>query len=503
MGKETKRYVGIICSLFMYFVYVILLTVRTKMLIGSYGSEVNAVFQTSSQIFTYLILFESGMSAAYQFKLYEPVNDKDMKKIAGLFNGLKKSMRKIALRMTAVLLVIAVIYPLIMNRVSISFMKAGLILCLLGIRFVIPYFVSIANKTLLNVYDYKYVVDNVDSLGYLAITAVEILAIRLLHWPVYGVLLIGCIGNIVIGLVYVFFIRKVCAGIQTGETVPDFEPEGMTQDILFHQITGLLNNNIDTIILSVVNIMLVTPYHAYYSTMYYFPQVINKINENYRTKIGMKIKQRDSGLYGYFQVLLAFHMVAAIISVAVFVSNINDFIVLWIGKEFLLSDCCVILLALYLMLRMTINIIFLVRDGAGLYKESKWFSFREGIVNLVLSVILVYFRGIEGILFATVFATYTMLLPGNARLAYNKVMGKRNTLWADYLVMIITAACLVWGFGGIAVSEAGNISWEILLLRLIWQAFVSAVIAVLVVVIVKWKYISRCLLKGEKRTNKL
>lgn len=194
MGKETKRYVGIICSLFMYFVYVILLTVRTKMLIGSYGSEVNAVFQTSSQIFTYLILFESGMSAAYQFKLYEPVNDKDMKKIAGLFNGLKKSMRKIALRMTAVLLVIAVIYPFIMNRVSISFMKAGLILCLLGIRFVIPYFVSIANKTLLNVYDYKYVADNVDSLGYLAITAVEILAIRLLHWPVYGVLLIGCIS---------------------------------------------------------------------------------------------------------------------------------------------------------------------------------------------------------------------------------------------------------------------------------------------------------------------
>ena len=135
-------------------------------------------------------------------------------------------------------------------------MKAGLILCLLGIRFVIPYFVSIANKTLLNVYDYKYVADNVDSLGYLAITAVEILAIRLLHWPVYGVLLIGCIGNIAIGLVYVFFIRKVCAGIQTGETVPDFEPEGMTQDILFHQSTGVLNNNIYTIILSVVNIIL-------------------------------------------------------------------------------------------------------------------------------------------------------------------------------------------------------------------------------------------------------
>lgn len=499
MGKETKRYVGIMCSLLMYFFYVILLTVRTKMLIVSYGSEVNAVFQTSGQIFTYLILFESGMGAAYQFKLYEPVNCKDSKKIACLFAGLKKSMQKIAMKMTAVLLVISVAYPFIMNRVSISFMKAGLILFLLGIRFVIPYFVSIAAKTLLNVYDYKYVVDNVDSLGYIVITTVEILAIALLHWSVYSVLLIGCIGNIVIGLIYAFLIQRVCTGIQERKAVPDFEPEGMTKDILLHQITGLLNSNIDTIILSIANIMLVTPYHAYYSTMNYFSQVINKINENYRTKIGMKIKQRDKDLYGYFQLLQAFHMVAAIVSVSVFVLNINSFIYLWIGEEFLLSNICVILLALCLMLRMTINIIFLVRDGAGLYKESKWFSFREGIVNLILSIILVHFWGIEGILFATVFATYTMLLPGNAKLAYNKVMGKRNTLWMDYLVMIITAACLIWGFGG-NVDVIGNISWEILLLRLIGQALVSTIIAVLIVVIAKWKYISQYLLQGKKRS---
>lgn len=134
----------------------------------------------------------------------------------------------------------------------------------------------------------------------------------------------------------------------------------------------------------------------------------------------------------------------------------------------------------------------------GLYKESKWFSFREGIVNLILSVILVRFWGIEGILFATVFATYTMLLPGNARLAYNKVMGRRNTVWIDYLIMIITAACLIWSFGG-GFGEIENISWKILLFRLIVQAFAGTVMAVLVVVIAKWKYISQYFLKG---TNK-
>lgn len=117
---------------------------------------------------------------------------------------------------------------------------------------------------------------------------------------------------------------------------------------------------------------------------------------------------------------------------------------------------------------------------------------------MILSVILVRFWGIEGILFATVFATYTMLLPGNARLAYNKVMGRRNTVWIDYLIMIITTACLIWGFGG-GFGEIKNISWKILLFRLIVQAFAGTVMAVLVVVIAKWKYISQYFLKG---TNK-
>ncbi len=486
MRKEIRRQLGIICSLFMYFLYVVLLMIRTKMLIVNYGSEVNAVFQTSNQVFTYLILFESGMSAAYQFKMYGAVSEKDGRKIAGLFMGLKKAMKKIAFKMTVVLLVVSVVYPLIMNRVLLSSSKAGFMLFLLGIRFVTPYAVSISFKTLLNVYDYKYIVDNVDSLGYITLTAAEILAMNWFHCSVYSVLIIGCVGNIIIGFLYAFIAKKLCDEVNEKAFVPDSEPEKMTKDILFHQITGLLNSNIDTVILSIVNIMLVTPYHAYYSTMNYFSQAVNKINENYRTKIGMKIKRHDQNLYDYFQLLMSFHMVVAIVSVTVFLLNINGFIYLWIGEEYLLSNCCVILLALYLMLRMTINLIFLVRDGAGLYKESKWFSFREGIVNLILSMILVHFYGIEGILFATVFATYTMLVPGNSRLAYNKVMGKRNTLWADYLVIMITVAGLVWGFGG--VGEIGNISWKILLCRLIGQAFVSTVMAVLVVATVKWQF---------------
>lgn len=116
MNKETKRQIGIVCSLFMYFLYVILLMMRTKVLIVSYGSEVNAVFQSSNQIFLYFILFESGMSAAYQFKLYGSVACKDAKRIASLFMGLKESMKVVALKMSVALLGVSVIYPFSWTR---------------------------------------------------------------------------------------------------------------------------------------------------------------------------------------------------------------------------------------------------------------------------------------------------------------------------------------------------------------------------------------------------
>ena len=63
-----------------------------------------------------MILFESGMSAAYQFKLYAPVNERDVAKVYSLFMGLKRSMQKIAFKMMAALLVVAILYPVIMDE---------------------------------------------------------------------------------------------------------------------------------------------------------------------------------------------------------------------------------------------------------------------------------------------------------------------------------------------------------------------------------------------------
>lgn len=484
--KGLKRQIGIFISLGLYFVYAVLLMVRTKALVESYGSEVNAVFQTANQIFSYFVLIESGMSMAYQFKLYEPINNHNIEKIVSLFSGLKISMRKIALKMLVLLIVVAVGYPFIMNRVLISTNEAGMMLFLLGLRLVIPYFTSMASKALLNVYDYRYLLDTLDSLAYLVITMIELYTIT---WrlPIYLILLIGCLENIIMGMVYVFLLMKLCSEVKGQKAEPDLEPERMTKDIFFLKMTGLLNAHIDTIILSIVNIMLVTPYQAYNMILSYASSVVNRIDENYRTKIGLKIERKDSDLYDYFQMFMAYHMIVASISVSMFASNINNLIYLWLGREFILSDFCVAMMSIYLIHLMTRDIFYLVRDGAGLYKESKWLSLREGIANLILSIILVRHWGIEGIIFATVFSTFVLFIPSNARLVY-QVLNKRNTLWMDFLIIGgVSFALIVIFKSHIKVYEI--LSWGSFLLDLLKEGVLCLVVSSVTVILFKWRHI--------------
>lgn len=491
LGKELKRKTGIFFSLVLYFIYAVLLMIRTKVLVENYGSEVNAVFQTASQIFAYFCLIESGMSMAYQFKLYEPVNHNNTERIAALFMGLKKSMKKISAKMLAVLTGITLIYPFIMDRVSLSAAEAGGMLFLLGLRLVIPYFTSMASKALLNVYDYKYLLDLLDSMAYIAIALAELFSASVLHLPIHMILLMGCVGNIIMGIVYGALLERLCKEIKGKKADPDFGPEEMTGDILFLRIAGLLNSSIDMIILSIVNIMLVTPYQAYNTITSHIATTVNKIDENYRTKTGLKIESREPDLYEYFQTFMSLHMIIAIISVSVFASNINNLVCLWLGKEFQLSNVCVGLMSVYLIHLTTRDILYLIRDGAGLYKESKWLSFWEGMANLILSVLLVRYWGIEGVLSATVFATFVLFIPRNAELVYG-VMGRKNTLWTDYLIIGIASLLLTGCFRKIYGGSYCT-SWTEFLLKVLGESVISVAGSFITVIPFKWKYVSKLL----------
>lgn len=478
---KTRKMVGILFGTFLWGIYAIELIIRTAAVIRGFGNEANAVDQSAQKLFNYFVLFESGMSAAYLYKMYEPMAVHDKNRIISLYQGLTKSMHKIAVEMFLACIPVAFIYAVVIKRETIHYISAMLIIFLNGCRFITPYLVSVSKKTILTLYGYKYIADIIDGAANSVIVLIELFLIGKTNLSIAQILCISCCLGLILGTLYIIPVRLLCGDIIHIKKTPSFEAKRMTKDILFHQVASLLNSNIDTILLSVSRLSLVTVYQAYEMILTYPVVATNKITENFRAELGVILKIDKKRAYALFQKMMAFHMFVAIVAVSVYVVAINPFIELWLGRQFTIGKAGVYLFAVCMVHRMIINVVYIVRDGEGLYAESKYFSVIEALMNLILSIILVIPFGIEGVMTATVLAVYLGLLPGNARLVFRDIFQKKNSLYLDYLTVILAT---VFSVGIWRVMSGGYTpaNWK----QMVWTVCAQAGIAVVIAAITVW-----------------
>src|SRR5690606_23551917 len=101
------------------------------------------------------------------------------------------------------------------------------------------------------------------------------------------------------------------------------------------------NAHIDTLILSVVNVFLVTVYTSYNSVMNYPVTLVKKITNNLRASIGLKLSKNDTNVYSVFKEIMSLNYFVAAVVTSTFIVMVNKFIFLWIGEQFLLDNISV------------------------------------------------------------------------------------------------------------------------------------------------------------------
>ena len=82
----------------------------------------------------------------------------------------------------------------------------------------------------------------------------------------------------------------------------------------------------------------------------------------------------------------------------------NDFIVIWIGPEYVLPNYTVLVIVLNIFVQGSMMIIQNYRDTTGLYKKTKFVHVFAAAINIVLSILFGFWFGITGILVATCIA---------------------------------------------------------------------------------------------------
>lgn len=480
--------------------------IRTKLIITNYGKDINGLIQTITQIQTYLLLLESGICSAYLYRMYKPISIGDNLEVSSLFKGFSLSIKKIAIKMMLVSIIISIILPFIINNGSIGNKKIIFISLLMCSRFVIPYFYSIVPQYMLNLKELKYKTEIILFLRESLTYSLEILLI-IKGYNILSILLIGIIVNSIFTFIFRFIMKRVYKESINYNAKINLEPNSMTNDILVHQVSRLVFNSTDNIILSAfTSLNNVGIYSSYNMIVSNVITIMNKIIEGTRSSLSIKINKKDKNSFNIFKQILSLSLFFANIICCVFIIMINKFIYLWLGKDFLLNIECVILFGVIIHQNIILPVSNIAKDAKGLFKESKWYTVLQTVINLVLSLILVKRFGILGVLFGTVAARGIITLPCNYYLVYKKVFEKKiEIMQFVYSVVFIIFSIIssriisnkvisINNYNWISfVSETCIISIYIIITCFIWMCYTNKEFRTLIVKVKNqiYKYINR------------
>ena len=238
---------------------------------------------------------------------------------------------------------------------------------------------------------------------------------------------IKLLSNIVIAILC----RKIYPNIKMNSKNKDYGFTKQLKHLVFHKINGLVSYNIDVIIISkILGLASVAIYSTYNYIINMFRNILGKISSSLTAIIGNYLvtnnKEKTYSLYLEFNNLMFF--IATILCVPLFFA-LNGFIDLWydgkIETSIFLSLAFSIYLFVYIIKSPTTTFV----TAAGLFKETKVCAFTDTLINLTLSILLVFKFGIPGVIVATTISAFIAEICMKTSVVYKNIFSKKSLLY--------------------------------------------------------------------------
>lgn len=458
MNRNKLMMTNTIVVLVTMIINTILGMIEIRVFIHTYGDIINGIIQTGNQVLGYLSLIEGGIGASFLYYMYKPTANQDFYQVSSIFNGFNKTISKVVYKMIIAAIIISFIYPLFIRSQlgeGHTYISVVIIFVLISLRTILPYKFSVVPKNMILLKEKYYKAEFISGIGLSIQLSLEVLIIIYYSPPVYVVLALSVIISLLNGIWYKYEMNKLYKGQLVRSAIPNYEPNTMSKNVFAHNISSLIFNSTDNIIISFFSLTNVTIYSSYNMIIQKSSTIIRKIIQGASATLSLKISRDEDNAYEVFrEILVASYSIGAIVS-SVFIVMMNQFMNLWLGSNYLLSSSNVLLFGLILYSGCIMPSLYIPRDAKGLYKESKNFTIIQSVVNLVFTLLLVPSIGITGALIGTIIARFFITLPMNYRLVYKKVFLHRNEQMHELLfnVFLILSIVLITNLilGNIAI----------------------------------------------------
>ena len=273
-----------------------------RLVLVNLGSESNGLLSSVNQALVYLNLLEAGVGTATLQALYGPVAESNIQNINHIMSATNKYYQKIGIWYFIVTVVLALIFPVVVDS-ELSYVTVFVVVFLSGVSQVVNFFFQGKYRILMQVEGKNYILTNLGTIVNV-FTSISKIILLLKDYDIVALQFMYFLFNLVQMFYITLYIKKNYPWLNLA-VAPNYEAISQKKSVLVHQISGLIFQNTDVLILTVAcGLKAVSVYSMYVMLFGMIGTTISTINGGVSFAMGQAYntdKKKFDILYNAFE----------------------------------------------------------------------------------------------------------------------------------------------------------------------------------------------------------
>lgn len=403
--RSKKAFKNILASALYQVVTIICGLITPRLILSNFGSTYNGVVTSATQFLHVISILTLGITGATRLALYKPLSQNDTLGVSRIMKATKKYMRKVALCVIAYAVILSIIYPFISHN-ELTHLENATLIAIVSMGTFAQYFFGISNQMLLQADQSSYVIYALDIFKTIVNTIFVAIFIKL-GGSIYIVKLASSVIFFITPVILNMYVKKKYKLISKCEP----SNKGLEQRgaVAVHSIANMVHDNAPLIVLTLfTDAKLISVYTVYCLVVGKIKSLLQIVTTGIEAAFGnMWVKNEKDVLKKNF---LGFEFLIFTFVTVVF-SCVGILILPFISRYTSgITDIQYVRLDLAFLMTMA-EAVFCIRQpyvilvyATGNYRKTRNGAIAESVLNILVSLSLVGFIGINGVVIGTLVA---------------------------------------------------------------------------------------------------
>lgn len=471
MRSRNSMY-NLLAAMGLQIVTLIVGIILPKVMIVTFGSEINGLVSSIKQFINYLTLVEAGLAGACIYSLYKPLTEKNYNEINKILSSTKKFYNRSGIIFSILAFGLAFTFPYISKSENIGNVTVVILTLILGINGSLEFFSMGKYRALLTASQKSYVISIIQAIGQV-LNCIIIVILSINKCNIVLVQLIATASYIVRSLLFRLYIKKRYKFVDFCVSSEEVKLH-QRWDVLFNQVAAMVVFNspiaLITFFCTLIEVSIYSIYNMIFSGI---NGIVAMFTNGLTATIGHIISESDLNklrrIYSeyecvYYMIITWMYSCTYILIipfVRIYTKGIND-------ADYIRKDLVIAFVIIGILNTLRMPQVTLV-NAAGHFKQTRYRALSEVIINIVASVVMVNYLGMIGVLLGGMcsYAYRTLDFIIYAPKHITKLPVKETLI--RILRMIILGTIIIIPFKSIIHIQADNfIEW------IMWGCIVAA-----------------------------